>query len=122
MRAWTAAGNPDSVRRIVDRWAAVEPGSEAPYREWGFAALAARDRENARAAYRLGREKLRQPDALAGELAQLSTYEGDYPQAITEWLTAVRAHAGLSRLGARHAEPGAGGSPQHRARRARQAR
>ena len=94
VRAWTAAGNPDTVRRIVDRWAAVEPGSEAPYREWGFAALAARDRENARAAYRLGREKLRKPDALAGELAQLSTYEGDYPQAITEWLVAVRATPG----------------------------
>jgi len=94
VRAWTAAGNPDSVVRIVDRWAVVEPGSEAPYREWGFAALAARDRENARAAYRLGREKLRKPDALAGELAQLSTYEGDYPQAITEWLTAVRSMPG----------------------------
>lgn len=94
VRAWTAAGNPDSVVRIVTRWAAVEPGSEAPYREWGFAALAARDRENARAAYRLGREKLRKPDALAGELAQLSTYEGDYPQAITEWLAAVRATPG----------------------------
>jgi tetratricopeptide (TPR) repeat protein len=94
VRAWTAAGNADTVRRIVDRWAAVEPGSEAPYREWGFAALAARDRENARAAYRIGREKLRKPDALAGELAQLSTYEGDYPQAITEWLTAVRGMPG----------------------------
>ncbi len=94
VRAWSAAGQPDSVRRIVDRWAAVEPGSEAPYREWGFAALAMRDRVNARAAYRLGREKLRQPEALAGELAQLSTYEGDYPQAITEWLTAVRVMPG----------------------------
>jgi len=94
VRAWTAANQPDSVVRIVGRWAAVEPGSEAPYREWGFAALAARDRENARAAYRLGREKLRRPEALAGELAQLSTYEGDYPQAITEWLVAVRALPG----------------------------
>lgn len=94
VRAWTAAGNADTVRRVVDRWAAVEPGSEAPYREWGFAALAARDRVNARAAYRLGREKLRKPDALAGELAQLSTYEGDYPQAITEWLVAVRGTPG----------------------------
>jgi tetratricopeptide (TPR) repeat protein len=94
VRAWTAAGNADTVRRIVDRWALVEPGSEAPYREWGFAALAARDRVNARAAYRLGREKLRKPDALAGELAQLSTYEGDYPQAITEWLIAVRTTPG----------------------------
>jgi tetratricopeptide (TPR) repeat protein len=94
VRAWTAAGNADTVRRIVDRWAAVEPGSEAPYREWGFAALAARDRVNARAAYRLGREKLKKSDALAGELAQLSTYEGDYPQAITEWLIAVRSTPG----------------------------
>lgn len=94
VRAWTAAGQPDSVQRMVERWAEVEPGSEAPYREWGFAALAARDRVNARAAYRLGREQLRRPDALAGELAQLSTYEGDYPQAITEWLTAVRGTPG----------------------------
>lgn len=94
VRAWTAAGNADTVRRVVDRWAVVEPGSEAPYREWGFAALAARDRVNARAAYRLGREKLQRPEALAGELAQLSTYEGDYPQAITEWLVAVRTTPG----------------------------
>lgn len=94
VRAWTAAGQPDSVQRIVARWAVVEPGSEAPYREWGFAALAARDRENARAAYRIGRERLRQPEALAGELAQLSTYEGDYPQAVTEWLVAVRSQPG----------------------------
>ena len=97
VRAWTEAGKPDSVQRIVDRWAAIEPGSEAPYREWGFAALAMRDRMNARAAYRLGREKLRKPDALAGELAQLSTYEGDNPQAITEWLTAVRGSPVIAR-------------------------
>lgn len=94
VRAWSAAAQPDSVRRMVDRWAAIEPGSEAPWREWGFAALAQRDRETARRAYRLGRERLGKGDALAGELAQLATWENDYPTAVTEWLLAIRGMPG----------------------------
>jgi len=28
------------VRAVAERWAAVAPGDETPYREWGAAALA----------------------------------------------------------------------------------
>ena len=94
VRAWTAAGQPDSVRRLVARWAQLEPGSEAPYREWGFAALGRRDRAGARQAYLAGREELRRGEALAGELAQLATVDGDYASAVTEWLTALRTIPG----------------------------
>ena len=94
VRAWTAAGQPDSVRRLVARWAQLEPGSEAPYREWGFAALGRRDSAGARQAYLAGREELRRGDALAGELAQLATVDGDYASAVTEWLTALRTIPG----------------------------
>jgi tetratricopeptide (TPR) repeat protein len=94
VRAWTAADRADSVVGLVNRWSAVEPASEAPYREWGFAALARRDRTAARRAYQLGRERLGRPDALAGEIAQLATWEGDYSLAVSEWLLAIRATPG----------------------------
>lgn len=88
VRVYTAAGAADTVRAIIDRWAALEPKNEAPYQEWGSAALGARDRAQAKAAYLLGRSRLG-GDLLAGELAQLATIEGDYQAAVREWLTAV---------------------------------
>lgn len=88
VRAWTAAARPDSVSVLVDRWAAIEPESEAPYREWGFAALTIRDREEAKRAYRRGRERIG-PPALAAELAQLATLEADYLTAAGEWVLAM---------------------------------
>lgn len=91
VRAWTAAGVADSVRALVERWARLEPGSDAPYREWGFAALMVRDRESARLAFRTGRERLGRQDALAGELAQLAALDQEWESAAVEWLTAVRA-------------------------------
>lgn len=94
VRAWSTAGRADSVRRAVDRWAELEPGSEAPYREWGYAALGARDHATAWTAYRLGRERLGRTDALAADLARLATLEGDYPTAITEWVLAIRQAPG----------------------------
>ena len=65
IRTYTAAGAPDSVRRAVDKWAALAPGDEAPWREWGNALLLKRERTAARAAYLAGRQKLGKPDALA---------------------------------------------------------
>ncbi|HET9512335.1 MAG TPA: tetratricopeptide repeat protein [Gemmatimonadales bacterium] len=94
IRGWTAARQVDSAAQLVNRWAGLEPASEAPYREWGFAALAQRDQRTARKAYQLGRQRLNRPDALAGELAQLATYEGDIPLAVSEWLLAIRSFAG----------------------------
>lgn len=89
VRTYSAAGMPDSVRRIVERWAQVAPGEETPYREWGTALLARRDRAGARAAYLMGRQKIGKPDALSPELAQLAVMEGDYATATREWLLAI---------------------------------
>jgi tetratricopeptide (TPR) repeat protein len=93
VRLYTAVGQLDSARRMVDRWRVIEPNSEAPYQELGAAALASRDRAAARMAYLLGRERLGK-EALAGELAQLATIEGDYPTAVSEWLTASAKASG----------------------------
>ena len=90
MRGWAAADQPDSMRTVAERWAAVAPGDETPYREWGAAALTRRDRPGAMAAYKLGRERLHRDDALAPELAQLAVADGDFSTALREWLAAVR--------------------------------
>ena len=90
LRAWAAVSQPDSMRAVAERWAKIQPGDENPYREWGAAALAGRHREEALRAYRLGRERLGRPDALAGELAQLAVADGDYATAAREWVPAVR--------------------------------
>ena len=90
LRAWSAAEEPDSMRAVAERWAAAAPGDETPYREWGAAALSRRDRSGAVQAYRLGRERLHRPDALAPELAQLAAADGDFVAALREWLPAIR--------------------------------
>jgi Flp pilus assembly protein TadD len=90
LRAWGAADQPDSMRAIAERWARIAPRDEAPYREWGAAALAVRHREGAVEAYRLGRERLARDDVLAAEMAQLAVTDGDYATAAREWLPAVR--------------------------------
>jgi hypothetical protein len=90
IRAWAAADQPDSMRAVAERWAALAPSDEAPYREWGAAALTRRDRRGAAEAYATGRARLQRPDALAAERAQLAVMDGDYPGALREWLAAVR--------------------------------
>jgi tetratricopeptide (TPR) repeat protein len=89
LRAWSAQGEPDSVRAAAERWAAVAPGDETPYREWGLAALARRDAGEARRAFLTGRERLGQPEALAAELAQAAVQQQDWPLALKEWLAAI---------------------------------
>jgi tetratricopeptide (TPR) repeat protein len=90
LRAWAAAQRPDSVRAVALRWAEAAPGDEAPYREWGAAALQQQDRAAAREAYTAGRTRLGRRDALAAELAQLAVAEGDHAGALLEWIPAVR--------------------------------
>lgn len=89
VRTYGAAGMPDSVRRVVERWAQLAPKDETPYREWGTTLLARRDRPGARAAYLAGRQQLG-PTALSPELAQLAVLEGDFATAAREWLQAIR--------------------------------
>jgi hypothetical protein len=90
LRAWAAADQLDSVRSIAEQWARIAPTEETPYREWGAAELGRQNRDGARTAYLRGRERLRRPDALAAELAQMALADGDYPNALKEWLLAVR--------------------------------
>lgn len=90
LRAWSAASEPDSVRAVAELWASAAPGDEAPYREWGSAALTSRDLAAAAEAYKVGRERLRRPDALAAEMAQLAITEGNYVAAVREWVPAIR--------------------------------
>jgi tetratricopeptide (TPR) repeat protein len=90
LRAWAAADQPDSMRAVAERWARLVPGDEAPYREWGAAALAGRRREASLEAYRVGRQRLGRSDALAAEMAQLAIADGDYATAAREWVPAVR--------------------------------
>jgi Flp pilus assembly protein TadD len=90
IRTYGAAGMTDSLRRAVERWTQLAPRDETPYREWGTALLARRDRAGARAAYLAGRQQLGQPNALSPELAQLAVLEGDFATAAREWLLAIR--------------------------------
>jgi thioredoxin-like negative regulator of GroEL len=90
LRAWAAADQPDSVRSLAERWAQLAPTEETPYREWGAAELGRQNQAAAKAAYLRGRARLGHSDAMAAELAQLALTDGDYAQALREWLLAVR--------------------------------
>jgi tetratricopeptide (TPR) repeat protein len=94
LRSWAAAGVPDSLRSVAERWAAMVPGDETPYREWGAAALSERDRAAARQAYTTARQALHRDDALAAEMAQLDFADGDFAGSLREWLPAVRRVSG----------------------------
>jgi Flp pilus assembly protein TadD len=94
IRIHALLGQSDSARAALDRWAALAPGSEEPWRELGRALAARRDRATARRTYELGRERLGRPDALAADLADLLTVEGRYPEAAREWVLAMRSHDG----------------------------
>lgn len=90
IRTWTTLGAPDSVRRLGEQWSRIQPADESAYREWGSALAALADRAGARRAFLLGRERLKQPDALAAELAQLNIAAQDYAGATREWLLALQ--------------------------------
>ena len=89
VRSLVAAGEPDSAFAAAARWSATLPGEEAPYRELGAALAARRDRNAARRAFLLGRDRVGGPPVLAPELAQLSVMEGDFTGSVREWLLAV---------------------------------
>jgi tetratricopeptide (TPR) repeat protein len=94
LRAWSALDRPDSARRALDLWVAVQPNDEAPYREWANLALSKRDRQEARRTYQLARERLRSPDALAAEVAQVAMLDEDFPTGVKEWAAAIRRSPG----------------------------
>lgn len=92
VRVWTAMGEVDIVAALVTRWHRAEPGSSAPWQEWGMAAYERRDFALARRAYLDGRTRLGNPAALSLEMAQLASLEGDFPLAVREWLLALQAN------------------------------
>ena len=94
LRTWSALERPDSARKALDLWVAIQPDDEAPYREWANLALAKRDRQEARRTYQLARERLKRPDALAAEVAQVAMLEEDFPAAAREWALAIRRSPG----------------------------
>jgi hypothetical protein len=94
IRVWTAASSPDSARAAVEKWSALEPTSDAPFQEWGLAAMSQRDRATARAAYELGRTRLGQPNTLAAELGQIAALDANYPLAAREWTLALETTPG----------------------------
>ena len=94
LRTWSALDRPDSARRALDLWVAIQPNDEAPYREWANLALSKRDRQEARRTYQLARDRLKIPDALAAEVAQVAMLEEDFPTAVKEWAAAMRRSPG----------------------------
>lgn len=89
VRAWVSQGEQDSARGAVERWAAMMPGEVQPWRDWVQASLRQRDRTAAEAAVALARARLKNPRALAFEMAQLRAATGDWPAAAAEWLRAM---------------------------------
>ena len=94
LRVWAAAGQPDSMRVVTERWAAVEGDKRIPYREWGDLLLQRRDFAGARRAYTLGRVAAGTPDAHAAELAQVAQLQGDFAGSAREWLLAQHLSPG----------------------------
>lgn len=94
LRVWVPWGQPDSMRRVADQWAAIETDKAVPYRAWGDLVLQRRDFAGARRAYLAGRAAAGDPDALAAELAQLAMFQGDLATAAAEWLRALRLSPG----------------------------
>jgi thioredoxin-like negative regulator of GroEL len=109
VRVHVAAGDTETTAALVQRWSLREPGSEAPWQEWGLAAIARQDFATGRHAFQAARASLGRPDVLSVELAQLASIEGDWPTAVREWVTALGAQPSY-RAGAiamlAQAEPG----------------
>lgn len=98
LRTWATLEKPDSARHVLDLWVAVQPDDEAPYRDWANLALTRRDRAEAKRTYLLARERLKRPDALSAEVAQLATLDEDFPTAAWEFALAIRRLPGYRAL------------------------
>jgi hypothetical protein len=94
LRVWGVVGEPDSLKSLVERWAAATTDKLVPYREWGDLLLQRRDLAGARRAYQAGRAASGDPLTLSAELAQLSQMQGDWAGAAREWMVAQRLSPG----------------------------
>ena len=93
LRTLRALGRDSLAAQALSRWVAVDSASPAPYREWARLSFRAGRVEDARDAVLLARRRLRDPSALAPELAQVKVQQGDWAGAAGEWRAAVGAQA-----------------------------
>ena len=93
LRTLRAMGRDSLAARALSRWVAVDSASPAPYREWARLSFRAGRVQDARDAVLLARQRLRDPSALAPELAQVDVQQGDWVGAAGEWRSAVGAQA-----------------------------
>ena len=95
VRALATLNEPDSAEAAAQRWIALAPGDEGPYREWALALADARRFDEARAVLVAGQRALggvgRSAGALAVELADLAARRGDWEDAAREWGRAAAA-------------------------------
>src|SRR5437879_945918 len=95
VRALATLNEPDRAEAAAQRWIALAPGDEGPYREWALALADARRFDEARAVLVAGQRALggvgRSAGALAVELADLAARRGDWEDAAREWGRAAAA-------------------------------
>lgn len=96
VRVYAALNEPDSLEAVVSRWAATNPRSEVPYREWGLALADHRRWDEARRAYLTGRKTLGGEGTLAIELAELEQRATNWEAAAAEWSRAVAKSADVA--------------------------
>lgn len=91
VRILRGMGQDSLAAAALGRWAAAQPGSDAPYREWARLSLQAGRLHDAADAVALARQRLHAPTALAPEMAQVYAAQGDWSRAASEWRDAVGA-------------------------------
>ena len=89
LRTYVGLNEPDSAAALARRWIALDPGDEAPYREWAMALADQHRAGDARAVLAEGRRALARPAAYAIELAALAERSGDWEGAAREWAAAL---------------------------------
>ncbi len=89
LRAVRSAGDDSLAAAVLRHWAAVDPRSAAPYREWARYSLRLGRVADARDAVVLARRRLHQPTVLANEMAQAEVLLGEWSSAAAEWRTGV---------------------------------
>ncbi len=91
MRVLRAMGQDSLAVAALQRWMAARPGSPEPYQEWARMSLRTGRLRDARDAVTLARQRLRDPSALAPEMAQVYAADTDWAHAASEWRDAVAA-------------------------------
>jgi len=94
LRVWSALGHGDSVAAAARRWAALTPQAPEPYREWAFTVAQRGDLAGARRALSEGVGRLGD-QALAQDLAQMTTLAGEWSDATRQWGDVVRGNPGV---------------------------